>query len=540
LSKIHSYRLSLIVLLFVVALIPVAFAAFSDGTSTATSATVTGLTNNVSYDFRVSAVNSVGTGPASSTATATPIPATEPDAPTSLTATSGDTQVSLSWTAPSDGGVAISDYIIEFRTGSDSFAAFSDGTSTATSATVTGLTNNVSYDFRVSAVNSVGTGPVSSTATATPTSLAVIVVRVSASTDDAEEKSDGKMTLTSTDLELTRASSTQQIGMRFNGLTIPNGATITSAYIQFQVDETTSETTNLTISGEDVDNSTTFTTTAYDITNRTTTGEYVDWSVPAWSTEDEVGDDQKTPDLKTIAQEIVDRAGWSSGNSMSFIVTGDGKRVAESYDGDSSAAPLLTITYVRTEPTEPDAPTSLTATLGDTQVSLSWTAPSDGGEAITDYIIEYSSDSGTSWTTFADGTSTATSAIVSGGGCNDCIPPTIEITQNQNTVTISAWEEKGPYYIQLTELSLDTARIQVWMGYWLYQDIPNVKEIKIIDPDEILSTSDVVVSTVDCDKTIECLQVHFLYDLTNKVSDISFTTSDFYKNSVTEILDSNS
>jgi len=122
------------------------------------------------------------------------------------------------------------------------------------------------------------------------------------------------------------------------------------------------------------------------------------------------------------------------------------------------------------------------------------------------------------------------------GTCSDCVAPTIEITQNQNLVTISAWEEKGPYYIQLTELSLDTATIQVWMGYWLYQDIPNVKEIKTIDPDGILESSNAVVSTVDCDKKIECLHVHFLYDLT-KVSDISITTSDFYKNSVTELLD---
>ena len=63
----------------------------------------------------------------------------------------------------------------------------------------------------------------------------------------------------------------------------------------------------------------------------------------------------------------------------------------------------------------PPAPTSLVATAGNAQVALSWTAPTVLAQTpITDYTVQYSSDSGSTWTTFADGTSTATSATVTG------------------------------------------------------------------------------------------------------------------------------
>lgn len=61
----------------------------------------------------------------------------------------------------------------------------------------------------------------------------------------------------------------------------------------------------------------------------------------------------------------------------------------------------------------PDAVTSLTATAGNTTCALSWTAGSANGSDITDYTIEYSTD-GTNYSTFADGTSTATTATVTG------------------------------------------------------------------------------------------------------------------------------
>ena len=76
---------------------------------------------------------------------------------------SGDGQVALTWSVPaSDGGAVVTDYVVEHSSDSgSSWSVFADGTSTSTSAVVTGLLNGTGYVFRVSAVNSAGTGPVS-------------------------------------------------------------------------------------------------------------------------------------------------------------------------------------------------------------------------------------------------------------------------------------------------------------------------------------------------------------------------------------------
>ena len=120
---------------------------------------VTGLTNGTNYTFKVNAINSVGTGLASDSS-ASVMPVTIPDPPTSISATAGNAQVTLSWTAPMiGGGLPIIDYIIEYKFSSapdSDWATFLDPISTTTTATVINLTNNISYDFRISAVNSFG------------------------------------------------------------------------------------------------------------------------------------------------------------------------------------------------------------------------------------------------------------------------------------------------------------------------------------------------------------------------------------------------
>jgi predicted phage tail protein len=134
---------------------------------TGTVVTVTNLINGTRYYFRVAAVNRVGGGPASNEVSAVPL--TVPGAPTGLTATPGNSRVTLSWAAPPDGGAAISGYLIfdGTRPGGENRTPVNGSLVTATSYTVTGLTNGTTYYFRVIAVNAAGEGPLSAEAPAT-------------------------------------------------------------------------------------------------------------------------------------------------------------------------------------------------------------------------------------------------------------------------------------------------------------------------------------------------------------------------------------
>jgi uncharacterized repeat protein (TIGR02543 family) len=85
---------------------------------------------------------------------------TKPDAPTGVSATSGgNASTTVSWTAPSDGGSAITSYTATSNAGQTC-------TSTTTTCSVTGLTNGTSYTFTVTATNSIGTSDPSSASSA--------------------------------------------------------------------------------------------------------------------------------------------------------------------------------------------------------------------------------------------------------------------------------------------------------------------------------------------------------------------------------------
>ena len=171
-------------------------------------------------------------------------------------------------------------------------------------------------------------------------------VRVGAGSDDAEERAPGSMYLTSTVLEFIYDDSNQTVGMRFNGVAIPQGSTIVNAYLQFKVDETSSEATSLTIEGGDIDDAPTFDNSRWNIWSRERTIADVSWSPVAWTKVGEAGFDQRTPYISSIIQQVVDRYAWSNGNSLVVIITGTRERVAESYNGDHDKAPLLHVEYV--------------------------------------------------------------------------------------------------------------------------------------------------------------------------------------------------
>src|SRR3989454_401919 len=146
----------------------------SNSGSTTTTYSDTGLAAGTTYTYRVSAINSVGTGSPSNSASATTL-AVAPSPPTGLAATAvSSSQISLSWAAPNNGGSAIAGYKIERSAdGGSTWATLVANTgSTATTYPDTGLAHTTTYTYRVSGINSIGTSSASSTASATTLAVA--------------------------------------------------------------------------------------------------------------------------------------------------------------------------------------------------------------------------------------------------------------------------------------------------------------------------------------------------------------------------------
>lgn len=157
------------------------------------------------------------------------------------------------------------------------------------------------------------------------------------------------------------------LGCRFTNVTIPSGSTINSAKLTLTAYTSDSNSVDTTVIGVDEDNTASFSS---DPTGRAQTTASANWtqgSVTANTAYD-------TPALASVVQEIIDRAGWASGNAMGFIIknngtTGSANHFFYSYDGDTNKAILLTIDY--TTGTTTSTTTTSTTTTSTTTTSTS-------------------------------------------------------------------------------------------------------------------------------------------------------------------------
>jgi hypothetical protein len=279
--------------------------------------------------------------------------------------------------------------------------------------------------------------------------MTVLERRVASGADDVEQRGHS-MSLSSTDLELIQDGSTvQQVGLRFTGIDIPSGATITRAYIQFTSDEASSVATALSIRGEDTDDAAAFTTARDNLSARLFTDASTSWTPPAWTTIGAASLAQQTPDLSAIVQEIVGRSGWTMGNDMAFVFTGSGTRTAEAFEGNAASAPLLHIEWTAGEP----SPTpSVTVANGEPSPQVEGEAASISfrislsGPATEDVLLTYST---------VNGTATAGEDFngVTGGTA------TIAAGQTSQTVTVGLRDDTAVESTETFMLKVDQATL---------------------------------------------------------------------------------
>jgi len=142
------------------------------------------------------------------------------------------------------------------------------------------------------------------------------------------------------------------IGIRFTGINIPQGTTIISAKLTFNsYDGQSSTPTNVQIKGQAADDPHTFYPLGDDdygfteFNARVRTSAAVNWlNIPEWF----VDTDYDSPDITSIIQEIINRAGWVSGNSLVIFIAstetyGYAFRRAKSFDDSPTLCPRLTI-----------------------------------------------------------------------------------------------------------------------------------------------------------------------------------------------------
>lgn len=143
---------------------------------------------------------------------------------------------------------------------------------------------------------------------------------------------------------------------RFPVVTIPQSSTINSAKVTFRATVGDFGNPNPTsIFAEDAANPT-FPTDKADYDSRVmTTASITNWNPGDWVP----GNDEDTPDLVNIIQELVDRGDWNSGNAIIIFVKFNGspganRNVAVAYDGTPATSALLTIDYTPGGPTPTD------------------------------------------------------------------------------------------------------------------------------------------------------------------------------------------
>ena len=292
---------------------------------------ISGLTNGTTYRVRLLATNSQGDGPWSSTVSGTPT--VRPDAPTNLTMNVADRQVALLWNAANNKGVALTGYDVEYRACEE----------TAGDDTVLNCDSDPTWgDWKTHPHSGVG--------------ISTTITRLTNGT-----RYEARVRARNANGAGPWSAEPYATGIPLAAASTPTGLTVEAAHQRLSVSWTASAPHGSTITGYVMQHRECLATPK----SCTSNARWSDWT-----------SDTDTTTTRTIS-------GLTNGTKYQVRVqttsrTGN-NNVVSGWSQIKSATPAAV----------PDAPSSLTLTPDDRQITVSWDQPADHDSAINDYDVEF-------------------------------------------------------------------------------------------------------------------------------------------------------
>src|ERR1019366_9397794 len=361
------------------------------GTPPATTVTINGLTPGTAYTFKVQASNSVGSGPVSAASNSVTPTAGPPGPPTGVSASPATGQALVSWTAPgSNGGSAITGYTVTPYIGSTAQTPVQVNNGSATSATVTGLTNGTSYTFTVAATNTAGPGAASAASNAVTPQNTIFDFGTPATVDSGDGSS------VELGVKFTADTSGSITGIRFYKASTNTGTHVGSLW-----SSTGTLLASATSSGETASGwqTATFSTPVSITAGTTYVAGYLAPSGHYSSTAAGLSGAVDNPPLHSVANSTSVNGVYAYSPTSTFPTNSHN---ATNYWVDVLFAAAA-----------PGQPTNVTATAGAGSATVSWTAPSTGGQPTSYTVTPYVGSTAQTATT-VKGTPPATTVTING------------------------------------------------------------------------------------------------------------------------------